>query len=300
MNGKTLSRDVQEILNEASTSGFIDDRTTYDYLYEAAVQFNLISQLNTDETTITTVDGTADYYLPYNFGSLYMKNQSGAYFLKLYDGTSYTWVLWKSYEEIYYENETTETKYPDSFTIVDHDQYANITGTTTADGAASNGECTLTDIVAPFANVTIGDYVSNITDGSSGYIIAVTSSSALVTALFDGTNNVWMLGDEYIITPKARMKIVLSPTPSTNGYIVSVPYVSMPDPVYSDYRKYRIPEQYRGALVKYAAWLYKYRDREPNYGDGFYKMFDQQARRAKADYNKTTLAKGFKVNFKRV
>jgi len=299
MNGKTLSRDVQEILNEASTSGFIDDRTTYDYLYEAAVQFNLISQLNTDESTITTVDGTADYYLPYNFGSLYMKNQSGQYFLKLYDGTSYTWVLWKSYEEIYYENTTAEVAYPYSFTIIDHDQYANITGSTTANGTSSNGECTLTHSTAPFSNVTIGDYVSNTTDGSSGYVISVTSSSALVTALFDGTNNDWTSGDTYIITPKSRMKVILSPTPSTGGYIISVPYVAMPDPVYSDYRKYRIPEQYRGALVKYAAWLYKYRDREPNYGDGFYKMFDQQARRAKADYNKTTLAKGFKVNFKR-
>jgi len=299
MNGQTLSRDVQEILNEASTSGFIDDRTTYDYLYEAAVQFNLISETLKDEATITTVDGTSDYYLPYNFGKLYMRNESGQYFLKLYDGTSYNWIIWKPYEEIYYSNLTDEVAYPDSFTIVDHDQYANITGTTTSVGASSRGECTLTDSTAPFTNVTIGDYVSNITDGSSGYVVSVTSTTALVTALFDGTNDDWTSGDTYVITPKARMKLVLSPTPSTNGYSVYVPYVTTPDPVYSDYRTYRFPEQHRGALVKYAAWLYKYRDREPNYGDGFYKMFDQQARRAKADYNNTTLAKGFKVRFTR-
>jgi hypothetical protein len=299
MNGQTLSRDVQEILNEASTSGFIDDRTTYDYLYEAAVQFSLLSQINTDEDTIHTVDGTAAYDLPYDFGSLYMRNQNGQYFLKLYDGTSYYWVMWKPYEEIYYANETTEVAYPDSFTIVDHDQYANITGTTTATGAATNGECTLTDSTAPFANVSVGDYVSNTTDGSSGYVVSVTSTSALVTALFDGTASDWSSSDAYVITPKARMKIILSPTPSTSAYSVYVPYVTTPDPVYSDYRTYRFPEQYRGALVKYAAWLYKYRDREQNYGDGFYKMFDQQARRAKADYNSATLAKGFKVRFTR-
>lgn len=300
MNGKTLSRDVQEILNEASTSGFIDDRTTYDYLYEAAVQFNLMSEMLKAEATITTVDGTANYYLPYNFGKLYMKNDNGQHFLKLYDGTSYRWILWKSYEDIYYSNLTDEQAYADTFTIVDHDQYANLTGTTTSDGAVSNGECTLTNSAAPFANVSIGDYVSNLTDGSSGYIVAVTSTSALVTALFDGTDNNWTSGDSYVITHKARMKLILSPTPSTSGYTVYIPYVTTPDPVYSDYRSYRYPEQYRGALVKYAAWLYKYRDREPNYGDNFFKIFDQQARSANADYNNTTLAKGFKVRFKKV
>jgi hypothetical protein len=49
--------------------------------------------------------------------------------------------------------------------------------------------------------------------------------------------------------------------------------------------------------VKYAAWLYKYRDREPNFGDGFYRYFEMECaktiKQAGRAFNRST----FKVNF---
>jgi hypothetical protein len=301
MNGLTLSREVRELINESSTSGFIDSMLTYDYLYEAACQFYLISQFATGSTTVTTVDGTASYILPYNFGRLYMKNPDGQYFLKLNDGTDDYWLTYKPYEETYYTNYSDEVAIPYNFSIVDYDQIANDTGTATSTAAASAGEATLTDTAATFttSNITVGDYISNTTDGSTGYVMSVTSKTVLVAALFGGTANDWTSGDAYVITPKARYALLISPTPSTSAYTITVPYIEVPDPVYSDYRRYNLPSQYKSALVKYAVWLYKYRDREPNFGDLFYKIFDQQARRAKVDRNHASLSKGFKVRFKR-
>jgi hypothetical protein len=118
--------------------------------------------------------------------------------------------------------------------------------------------------------------VHNTTDGSHGYVVALSSATAVVTALFYGTDNDWTNGDAYIINPQHRYEIYLDPPPSTNGHSIYVPYVKRPAPVFSAYRFYTFPSGYDNVLVHYAAWLYKYRDKEPSYGDGFYKYWDYQ------------------------
>ena len=300
MDGWTLSRDVRELLNEAEESLYISDRTTYDYLYEAACFLNRRINWGTSSQTITTVDGTSEYTLNNDFMGLFVKNTDGEFVLKLNDGTSDYWLTRSEYVTQYYANNTDEVAIPYTFSIKDASLTSQLSGTATSDGAASNGECTLTDSTAPFTDVSIGDLVHNTTDGSHGVVVAITSTSAIVCALFEGTNNDWTSGDAYVITFRGRYKIILDPTPSTSGYSLYVPYLQKPYPVYSYYRSYRFPDEYRGALAKYASWLYKYRDREPNYGDAWFKAFDLVAREANYSSLKAKDSRKLKVFLKRI
>jgi hypothetical protein len=183
---------------------------------------------------------------------------------------------------------------PSDFTIKDLDPLTRYTGTTTLAGDISNGECTLTDTLATFTNVYPGDIVHNTTDGSHGVVIVKTSNTALVTCLFGGTNNEWTLADAYIIVPKRRYKLIVDPPSLTSGHTITVPYVPKPTPVYSLYRSYNLPSEID--LASYAAWLYRYKDREPNFGDTFYKVWDASVRRAAHNDADATRKKGFRVN----
>jgi hypothetical protein len=299
MDGWTLLRDVRELLNESDTSLYLSDRTTYDYLYEAACELNRRIYGLTSTQTITTVDGTNTYSLNEDFMGLYIKDIDGRFTLKINDGTSDYWITRSEYSSQYIANNTDEVAIPDTFSINDASLASRIVSTATAAGTSSNGECTLTDATAPFTNVSVGDLVHNTTDGSHGVVVAITSTSAVVTALFEGTNNDWTNADAYIITPRGRYQIVLDPTPSTSGYSLYVPYLQKPAPVYSDYRSYRFPEEYRFVLSKYASWLYKYRDREPNYGDAWYKAFDMISREVRQSNNKVRQSHTLKVQLKR-
>jgi hypothetical protein len=255
---------------------------------------------STGSQTVTTVDGTNAYTLDENFMGLYIKNTDGEFVLKLYDGTDYYWLKRTEYINQYYLNNTDEQAIPDTFSITDASLASRITGTATSAGTSTNGECTLTDSTAPFTNVSVGDLVHNTTDGSHGVVVAITSTSAVVTALFEGTNDDWTNADAYIITPRGRYQIILDPTPSTSGYSLYVPYIKKPTPVYSPYRSYDFPEEYRFVMVKYAAWLYKNRDREPNYGDFLYKAFDAATRETNYNASKVKDNRKLKVFRKRI
>lgn len=300
MDGWTLSRDVRELLNESSTSLYLSDRTTYDYLYEAACTINRRLFWNTSSQTITTVDGTSTYNLNVDFMGLYMKDADGQFTLKFYDGTDYYWVKRAEYITQYVGNDTSEQGVPNSFSITDAALASRIVSTATSAGTSTNGECTLTDSTAPFVDVSVGDLVHNITDGSHGVVVAITSTSAVVTALFEGTNNDWTNSDSYIITPRGRYQIVLNPKSSTDSYYLYVPYLQKPTPVYSPYRSYNFPDDFRWALVKYAAWLYKYRDREPNYGDAWYKAFEMLDRESNFAQVKTKNSRKLRVYMRRI
>lgn len=300
MDGWTLLRDVRELLNESDTSLYLSERTTYDYLYEAACVLNRRINWSTSSQTISTVDGTSAYTLNNDFMGVYIKDSDGRFTLKLNDGTSDYWVYRSEYTKQYVANLTDEVAIPDTFSITDASLASRIISTATSAGTSSNGECTLTDSTAPFANVAVGDLVHNTTDGSHGVVVALTSTSAVVTALFEGTNNDWTSSDAYIITPRGRYQLNLNPTPSTTGYSLYVPYLQKPSPVYSYYRSYRFPDDFRPALTKYAAWLYKYRDREPNYGDAWYKGFDMICREANYMNSRAMNNKKLKVYMKRI
>lgn len=300
MDGSTLTRELRQLLGETVAGTWLDSQTTYDYLYQAAVATSSRISFPTTYQSITTVADQADYYLNGDFLKLFRKDSGGRFFIKYYDGTNYSFINWKDYDEILLANQTDSVLIPSVFTIRGAPPLTRLTGTVTAAGALSNGECTLTDSSAPFTNVYAGDIVHNTTDASSGIVISKISTSALVTCLFGGTDNDWDFNgtdDAYILNPQARFYLTFDPPPSTAGHTVTVYHVQKPTPVYSSYRSYPFPTGFSGALARYAAWLYKYRDSDPNFGDGWFKYWDTTVRQFGREMNQGLNRKGFSVSF---
>jgi hypothetical protein len=188
---------------------------------------------------------------------------------------------------------------PDSFTIVDDNTLdSQATGTCTSAGALSGGQATLTDSAADFSDVSAGDIIHNTTDGSMGIVLSKTSSTVLVTALFGGTDNDWDSSDAYVIQPQGRLQLKFDPPPSTASHTLTVHYIQRPKPVYSDYGVFRFQPQHMDAIIKYAAFNYKYRDQEPNFGDALYRHWDMQTRRASNSLGKSIGNKRINVSFK--
>ena len=299
MDGKTMLYSLRHLLEEDSDSGFLDNYSSYRYINDAAFEFALRTSCLKSTQEITTVADTATYTLNADFLKLHMQNSSRNYIVKYYDGTNHYFIPWKPYEEIIIGNNTTSVTIPSHFTILDDATLdTRVSSTATAAGASSGGQCTLTDSTAPFADVSVHDIVHNTTDGSKGVVLSKTSTTAIVTALFGGTADDWTSSDGYVIQPQGRMLIQFDPPPSTAAHTATVYYIQRPAPVYSDYGVFRFPQQYTDALVKYAAWLYKYRDREPNYGDKWFMLFENAVRRYTAQTNHILHRKRFQVNMK--
>lgn len=276
MDGKDLLRRVRQLLNEPSTSPFLDERTTYDFLYAAARQWIIETESLTAEQDITTIANTAGYTIDGDFLSLYLKHDD-EFFIKYYDGTDYYFPKFKPYSEVIYENNTTGITIPGYFTITD-DQTLDTLISDTADIAADDvgGKTVLTMNTEVFGDVTPGDIIHNTTDVSDGIITKATSTKIIEICLFGGTDNEIDVSDAFLIQPRKRLKLILDPKPSTAGHTVTLYYLQSPRPVYSDYDVYPIPFEYADAIAKYAAWLYTYRDDEPNFGDAYYVHWRRQ------------------------
>lgn len=398
MDGKTLLYRLRNLLDEDAAGTWLDDRTSYDFLWEAAKQFASRAACLTGVQQFITVAEQENYVLNADFIKLFLMNKDNEYYLKFSTSTGDSFIKFRDYEDIRYANytrtvdtkqtditttattlqdtgqdfsdwettsgnsthkvtvintigasfwaylgtasTTTETddtiavftdkarastgwnggtpsgtasyykienvssqEIPSFFSIRDKQVlYDQITGTTTSAGDAAGGECTLTDtsalfITSEFANS--GDTVHNTTDGSVGIVLAISSDTVAKTALFGGTGNDWDTDDKYVIQPQGRLEIVLDPPPSTSGDIVRIEYIARPDPVYSDYGVYRFRPHVAEALVKYAAWLYKYRDEEPNFGDKFYVFFDSEIRREHSHLRPFIKRRKITVNLKK-
>jgi len=300
MDGKTALYSLRQLLEEDASSGFIDDLTSYQFINEAAVDLQQRTKYLKGEDSITTVADTASYDLAADYMGLYLKNRSKRYFIKYNDGTNNTYVTWIAYESLLLgDNSENDASVPGSFSIKDKSSLASqVAGATTAAGAATGGKSTLTDTSEDFSDVEAGDWVHNTTDGSHGIVVSKTSTTVLTTALFNGTDDDWTSADSYVIQPQGRLQIVFDPPCSTGSHTATVYYLQRPAPVYSDYDVFRFPREFTPALVKYAAWLYKYRDREPNYGDKWYLYYDSQARKMADQTNHMLRRKNFTVNLK--
>ena len=288
------------VLDEDSTSSFMDDRSSFDYLYEAAIEFAQRTKLLRSQQAITTVAGQDGYTLNADFLGLYAKDSRNNLFIKYTDSSGNdSFPFWRDYEDILFENQTSSVPVPSFFSIIDDpDLNSQVTGTATSTSAAVGFQSTLTDTVGDFSDVNAGDEVHNTTDGSDGIVLSKTSSTVLVVALFDGTAGDWTSGDSYVIQPQGRLKLVLDQPPSTAGQTVTVHYYKRPDPVYSHYGTYRFQNHHMSALIKYAAWLYKYRDREPQTGDMLFQYWDRAVGIGSEQIRNTKNATGFKVNRK--
>jgi hypothetical protein len=300
MEGFTLLRTLKETLSETDSGTFMNDRTSYDNLYYAIQDFNFKTHYLTATQTISVVAGVSSYDLSPDFVTLSLIDSYNRPYIKHTYGGVDSFIYSRDYSNVVLENSTGTSTIASSFSITDSDQPSNITGTATSNGTASNGECILTDSTAPFTNVSAGDFVHNTTDGSDGIVVSKTSSSQISCALFEGTANQWSTNDAYIIIPQPRYKLVLSPIPSDVATLTIV-YVQRPNPVYSSFRAYKLPFNYVLPIVQFAAFLYKYRDREPNFGDNFYKYYDGFTRKIATEMRRGIEAKqGMRVNFTKI
>ncbi len=276
MNGENLTRRLLQVLNETSSSAIIDARTSYDYFYDAAKDWVIRTKCMTAEQTITTVDGTADYVLNGDYLGLYLKDRKDTLFIKLYDGSDYTFINFRPYSEVYEDNQLSEQAIASYFTVMDYGTMpSQITGAANADGAATGGKCTLSVAADTFTPTTItpGDIINNTTDGSAGVIVKYLTTKSLSVCLFGGTANDITNGDAFIIQPRSKMRLILDPPASTSGYSLYVPYLQAPAPVYSSYDVYRINFDYTEAFANFAAARYKAKDKQFDYGAKFMEVY---------------------------
>jgi hypothetical protein len=300
MDGKELLYQLRQILNEDEDSGFLDTKTSYKYLNDAATEFVRRTNSLKASSTITIVADQKEYTLPSDFLNLYLKNEENRLYITYNDGSNNRFLLWRDYEDIIISDNLTSVSIPEGFTVIDDPTLdSRIESTATSTAAASNGESTLTDTAADFSDTNAGDIIHNLTDGSDGVVLSKTSSTELVTALFGGTGNDWTTGDSYVIQPQGRLQLVLDPPPSTAGHTITVHYLKRPNPVYSSFTAFRFQPQYMNALVHYAFFLYKYRDREPNFGDAAFRLWERDLRSGGHTLNKSFNRRRVAVNFKK-
>ena len=298
--------ELRQLLNEDSSSTFLDDKTSYGFIRDAAVELVKRTQCLRTTQSITTVADQTNYALNADFLAPYLKDDSGEIVIKYNDGSVTTFLPHQKYDDIFIANNTTSVATPQCFSIIDRPtMYSRITGTCTSAGAvsATTLEATLTDSGGDFSNASVGDVIHNTTDASDGYILSKTSTTVIVTVLFDSVTGTtaekdWDSSDAYVIQPQGRLDLVLDPPPSTSGHTITVPYIQRPDPVFAPFRSYRFQAHYMEPLVKYAAWLYKFRDREQDFGHAYYQMFDRGTRMNANSLNKALNRKGFTVNLK--
>ena len=301
MDGKEALYQLRHLLGEGAESGFLDDRISYQYINNAAEEFVSRTECLTGTQTLTTVADQVGYTLNADFVEVYLRDRDNRLRLPYNDGSSSynDFIYFKGYNEIIMANNIASVSKPDSFAVIDDSTLdSRLSGTATGAGASSGGECTLTDSAADFSDVSPGDIVHNTTDGSDGVVISKTSSTVLVTALFNGTDGDWTSSDAYVIQPQGRLQLVFDPPPSSGGHTATVHYIKRPEPVYSDYGMFRFQSQHMQAILKYAAFNYKYRDQDPNFGDAYFQHWDREVRRAANNTGKSLNKEKLVVNFK--
>ena len=397
MDGKSMIYRLENLLDEDSSATWLDDRTSYANLWEAAKEtVRRLRNLTAKQTIVTTAD-TINYQLNPDFLNLLNKSKDGRYYIRYMASGTDRMLYYRDYEDIKFSNysksydthqgtmtrsattfqdtgqdfsdwegtagstalykihvthsggdtewaylaaASTTTNTDDTVAVYSDQAMAStgwngtsgtpvaysiekvstqtilncfslrdkqslntqVTGTATSAGAASGGKALLTDTSALFwttDKVWPGDTAHNTTDGSDGIVLSVESTTTAYCALFGGTDNDFTSSDAYVIQPQGRVELILDPPPMNSGDIIEVTYVASPPPVYDDYGVYRFRQHVCEAIVKYAAWLYKYRDSEPDFGDKFYVAWDKAVRDESSDLNPYLKERRLRVNLKR-
>ena len=286
MDGLELLYNFRILCGEPSGSGWLDAKSQYYFINKGAIDVVEKTRCLTAEQSITTIADTDSYDLNANYLGLFLrKTNEDSWYIKYNDGNTNYFPVWKDYKDIILlDSDADSITIPTWFTIKDKASLPSlIEGSATAAGAASAGECTLTDSSATFVTgkVSPGDIIHNSSDSSNGYVLDVSSETKLVTALFNGTDNDWTNGDSYAIQPQPRKQILLSPPPESAGHTITVYMIVKPEPVYADYRRFRFNENYNMAALYYAIALYKMRDKDIKAASGFLELVDSKTRDAK-------------------
>jgi hypothetical protein len=256
VDGRSILRHVEEALG-----GIAEDDLFFFYecLDGAAEDFLRETRILRDKARIATVSDQQIYLLPTDFINSYAKNRTGRLVAK-YQATSggVTWPVQTSEEKIWQYDKTTPAS-PCCFTILDPAEASGfIQGAATADGEALGGECVLNNTAADFIELDVQprDRIQNLDDGSHGVVVQVTDAHNLRTALFEGEENDWTAGDNYIITPSPRQRVQLEAPSPENGAIFELPYICRPRPLFSEIGSWRIPDKSIPAICKEAAYKF--------------------------------------------
>jgi hypothetical protein len=256
MDGKTLLKYGEEGLGGID----IDDKKFFfDCLDAAVTDFVRRTRTVTSSKVITTIEDQQAYNLPPNFIELYAKGYRRRLLGKYSDGTNTYWPVLTSYEKIFRADLTDSKDYPGRFAIIDKQEKDDIVeGTATADGNPSAGEIILEDSAASFeSTVNARDIIHNTPDGSDGIVLSVTDDTHLKCALFNGADNEFVSGNAYVSIPACNNQVYLDAPSKTAGHTLTLPYVCMPSPIYSDYGFWRFPAMSCRAICYEAAYLYK-------------------------------------------
>ena len=305
MDGATLIRSLRESVGEPSGSQYLDTRTSYQFIWEAAIELVRRTRCLKATQSITTVAETASYTLNADFLSLDLRNTNDEFIVKYSDGTTTYWPTFEDYDTIIYADQTDSQSIPDRFTIIDKPTlYSQITGTATSIGTSSAGLSILTDTSGLFTTtdyVSAGDIVHNTTAGSSGIVLSVTDATHLNTAMYSNTTGAsasWAVSDAYVIQPQGRLNIQFDPPCSTAGHTATVYYIQRPSPIFHDYGAYRFLPQHSNSLISYAAAKYRLADREPASWDIFRKEWLTRLGEIGKGTRDTFNRKGFKMSLR--
>jgi hypothetical protein len=261
MDGRQLLQAVLDQLDDTSQVRREDRRRIFRALDLAAQAFCRFTRIYRRSVTVTTAEGEQHHDLPPDFLDLYMQRPNGRRYVRYTAGADVTWPAVVPWEQIYRLNLTERQETPSRVAIREQETTpALITGTATAPGAESRGAAVLTDAAKNFLTtnrVWPRDAIHNQTKDSDGIVLAVTDATHLQVALFDGKSKGITSGDTYTIVPATRERLSLEAPAASAGHAIDIPYVGMPDPVYSDYGSWRLSDARCYGIASGAAMLLK-------------------------------------------
>jgi hypothetical protein len=259
MDGKKLTRLVLDALDELQVeNNFASQRKIYENLEWAAMLFLRETRAFRKTMTIATVIGQQIYDLTPDFISLYMKNPQQRFFIKYSDGTNDSFPTETSYEKIYKQNVADQKTIPNRFALRVKETLGNPQVVIAeADGAKSGGQCQLESSPLNSALIKPRDIVHNLTDNSDGFVLQINTATKVTVALFDGTNDDVSSLDDLVLVPSARQQIVLDAPSAVGDHTISIPYVALPSPVFSEYSQWELEAKACRAIAWGAASLFK-------------------------------------------
>ena len=104
MDGKNLLYRLRNLLDEDSSGTWLDDRTSYDYLWESAKATVRRLKNLTGKQTITTIADQENYELNADFLELLNKDRAGRYFIRYISGGTDNFLYYNDYEEVRFRN----------------------------------------------------------------------------------------------------------------------------------------------------------------------------------------------------
>ncbi len=272
MDGKSIIQIFLDAIEQPRTDLLTHSpRRIYNLLDQVAVDFCELTSRLKAQAVITTVQDQKDYDLPPAFIRLYLTNALGNFITKYDDGSGEpSWPVNTKHENLITSSDTGTKEKPGRFSIIDtQDALATVAGTCTETRAVAGGEVALIDSGIDFiaSKVRPRDIVHNTARGARGMVLEVQSATMMRVAMFTTRAAGWTDGDTYVITPMTHKTLRLDAPSATAGHAITVPYVTMCDPVFSDYGFWRFSPKTCTAIAQEAAYRFlkgKKKSQAPN------------------------------------